>query len=269
LSLASSKTPRSAEPAFDLDYSIHDFEADPHRDTQLFFRRINRAMLEEGAVVGGRVLDVACGAGHMAMSLHQQGAQAWGLDASGEMLGIGRWLFPNDQIMLIRGIGESLPFRSGSFDRVICKGSLDHFVDPYTFMGEAARITAPDGRVVIALANYESLSCRLGKFREQLIQTTVRGNGKPRRGYWEIPHDHFHKGTLPFVEGLGGDYLQLERCYGISLLWLLPRWGALLDRLPRNVSLGCWAAADRLARGRPDWSDMIISVWRRYPEAAS
>jgi SAM-dependent methyltransferase len=269
LSLASSKTPPSAKPAFDLDYSIHDFEADPHRDTQLFFARINRAILQEGVVPGGRVLDVACGAGHMAMSLHHHGCEAWGVDPSGEMLGIGRWLFPNDKLMLVRGIGESLPFRSGSFDRVVCKGSLDHFVDPYVFMREAARIVAPEGRVVIALANYESVSCKLGLLRERLIQTVVRSNGALRRGYWEIPDDHFHKGQLSFVEGLGGSWLQLERCYGISLLWLLPRWGKLLDRLPKELSLGCWAALDRVARGRPAWADMIISVWRRYPEGAS
>ncbi len=269
MSLASSKTPPSAKLAYDLDYSIHDFQADPHRDTRLFFRRINQAMVDGGATAPGRVLDVACGAGHLAMSLLERGCEAWGLDASGEMLGIGRWLFPNDRLILVRGISESLPFRSGSFDRVLCKGSLDHFVDPHAFMREAARIIRPDGRVVIALANYESLSCRLGKLRERFIQTLLHDHDRARPGYWEIPHDHFHKGELSFVRSLGGPSLELERCFGISLLWLFPRWGSFLDVLPKPVSLGCWAALDRIARGRPDWADMIISVWRRYPEGAS
>jgi SAM-dependent methyltransferase len=268
LSLASSKSAPSAEPAYDLDYSIHDFQADPHRDTQLFFSRINAVMLREGDPAGGRVLDVACGAGHMAMRLRERGNEAWGLDASDEMLGIGRWIFSREAPPFVRGIGEALPFRDGAFDRIICKGSLDHFVDPYAFMREASRIVSPEGRVVIALANYESVSCRLGETIERLRRTVIRSNGAPRRGYWEIPHDHFHKGKLSFVESLGGSWLELERCYGISLLWLFPRWGRLLDRLPQGLGVGCWAALDRIARERPAWADMIISVWRHHGGAS-
>ena len=265
MSLAPSKTPPSAAPSFDLEYTIQDSQFDPRRDSQFLFRRTDEVMLREGAVAGGRTLDVACGAGTFTMGLRQRGAEAWGIEPSPEMLGMCRWLFPADQVVLVRGIGEVLPVRDGSFDRVICKGSLDHFVDPRAFMREAARVLRPDGRVVIALANFESLSCRLGRFRERLVQPFLRNGQRPRRRYWEVHHDHHHKGELSFVQQLGGDWLQLERCYGLSLFWQFPRWGALLDQLPTPMATGLWLGLNRIAYRLPSMADMIIAVWRRCP----
>ena len=112
------------------------------------------------------------------------------------------------------------------------------------FMREAARITRPDGRVVIALANFESVSCKLGRASDRLMRRLRR----PRpawRPYWEMPEDHNVKGDLPYVRSLGGDWLVLDRCTGISLLWLFSRYGALLDRLPERM------ATRDLERARP------------------
>lgn len=258
---APAKSRPSAEPSFDLDYSIHDFEVDQHRDSQFLFRRSEEVLLREG-LAGGKTLDVACGAGHLAARLQERGVQGWGLDPSQEMLGISRWLFTADQVILVRGIAESLPFRDGSFDRVICKGSLDHFVDPHDFMREAARVIKPGGRVIVALANYESLSCRLGRLRYQLAQILLRRPPVPVRPYWQPPSDHYHKGDLAFVRGLGGRRLRLERCYGISLMWPASGWGTALERLPRHAADALLVALDQIASRTPELADMIVSVWR-------
>jgi SAM-dependent methyltransferase len=162
----------------------------------------------------------------------------------------------------VRSIAETLPFADAAFDRVICQGSLDHFADPPAFMREAARVLRPDGRIVIALANFESLSCRLGRAADR----AKRRLGRPRppwRPYWQIPDDHNVKGDLRYVRSLGADALVLDRLFGISLLWLFSRYGALLDRLPEGVARRLWHVMDRLARRRPQHADMIISVWRK------
>jgi len=194
LSLAPSKKPPSARPSFDLDYSIHDFEVDPHVDSQFLYKRVEQVMLDEACVPGGRSLDVACGAGQLAVAIHERGGEGWGLEPSNEMLGISRWLFPADKAVLARGVAEHLPFRAGSFDRVTCQGSLDHFVDPRAFMREAARLVKPGGYVIVALANYESLSCRIGRLWHRLDREVFRRPPPPHRKYWEIPADHFHRG---------------------------------------------------------------------------
>jgi SAM-dependent methyltransferase len=228
---------------------------DPHRDGQFLYHRIEEAMLEEGTRAGGRTLDVACGVGKLATEVTARGGEGWGLEPSKEMLGLGRWVYPDGRAALVRGVAETLPFRDGSFDRIICQGSLDHFVAPQDFMQEAARVMRPDGRLIIALANYESLSCRLGR-------SLLRWRRAAGRPYWQIPPDHNHKGDLAFVQQLGSGRLRLERCYGISLLWQFPRWGRCLNVLPGRPAGIVLSALDRLAYRAPALADMIVSVWR-------
>ena len=226
-------------------------------------------MLREGSAGGGRTLDVACGVGRLTLGLHERGGEAWGLEPSQQMLGLGQWLFPGRDVVLVRGVAEALPFRAGSFDRVICQGSLDHFVEPLGFMREAARLLHPGGRVVITIGNYESLSCRLGRLRRSLERALFRRHAPSERPYWQMPPDHNHKGGPSFVRGLGGGALHLERWYGISLLWLVRGWGTWLDRLPRRLAYTLLGALDRVAYRAPVWADLIVSVWRPWPTEES
>jgi SAM-dependent methyltransferase len=177
------------------------------------------------------------------------------------MLLLGRWLFPATDSVLVRGIAESLPFRDAAFDRIVCQGSLDHFVAPDDFMRETARLLRPGGRVVIALANYDSLSCRLGRAAYRFGRR-ARLPVAQHRQYWEIPPDHFHRGDLRFVRQLGGSHLQLERCYGLSMMWLCYSWGKFVDWLPDRVADRLLHRLQGLAHARPSLADMIVSVWR-------
>ena len=262
MSSAPSKSPPSPEPTFDLAYSVHDFEVSPHRDNQFLTRCMEKALLAETAAPGTRTLDVACGVGQLTARLHRVGCESVGLEPSPEMAGVSRWLYPAEQVVLVRGIAEALPFRSESFDRILCQGSLDHFVDPRAFMREARRLLRPGGRVIIALANYESLSCRIGRAAAQLQRRLLRRSRPPHRPYWQPPPDHLHMGDLPFVRTLGGAALDLERCYGISLLWLVSGWGRWLDGQPRFVAEALLRTLNRCARPLPLFADMIVSVWR-------
>lgn len=255
-----------ATPDFDLTYSIDDFLAGTTRDSVWIYEAIENAMVDLATEVpGGRVLDVACGTGKVAMRIAERGCAAVGAEASQEMIGLGRYIQPTSKAVMVRSIAESLPFPDSTFDRVICQGSLDHFVDGHAFMREAARVTKPDGRVVIALANFESLSCRLGRNVDRIKWRLGRPR-PPWRRYWETPEDHNVKGDLPYVRSLGGNVLELDRCFGLSILWLMFGWGSLLDRLPEGLARRAWASLNSFANRRPWHSDMIISVWRR-PDA--
>ncbi|MCH7719269.1 MAG: hypothetical protein IIB21_07345, partial [Chloroflexi bacterium] len=132
---------------------------------------------------------------------------------------------------------------------------------------EAAGIVKPSGSVIIALANYESLSCHLGRLLSRLASDLLRGPKQDDRPYWRPPPDHYHKGELSFVRQLGENGLRLKSCYGISLLWLLRGWddwcwGEWLDERPRPFAEAILTTLDRIAYRTPALADMIISVWR-------
>ncbi len=255
-------TVETRPPDVDLTYSLHDFEAGTHRDSQYLYQAIEDVMVDSATQVRhGRVLDVACGTGKLSMRIDQAGCYSVGCEASTEMIGVGRYVHPESRATMVRSIAETLPFADASFDRVICQGSLDHFADAHAFMREAARTLKPDGRVVIALANFESLSCKLGRSVDRI----KRRLGRPRppwRPYWIIPEDHNVKGDMAFIRGLGGNALALDGVRGISLLWLFSGYGEALDALPGSAARAIWRSLDAAARLRPQASDMIISVWR-------
>ena len=264
MSSVPSKTPPSAEPAVDLDYSVDDFDFEVEHlpDSTFLFQRMEDALVREGTVSGGRTLDVACGVGKLAARFQQAGGEAWGMEPSADMLALSRFVIARDAVALARGVAETLPFQDATFDSIVCMGALDHFVKPRSFMQEAARILKPNGHVVIALANYDSLSCRIGRPIQQAASRILRLRPK-ERPYWRPPDDHIHRGNLAFVRSLGGSDLVLDRCYGVSLLWLFPGWGWLLALMPAKLRQAAAGTLDRLARGNAALADTIISVWRK------
>jgi SAM-dependent methyltransferase len=249
---------------------MQDFEpgADTGRDSLFYHQRTDQAVLDEVARrPAGRVLDVACGSGALAARLGEVGWEAWGLEASGHMLGLGRWQGFDQQAVMVRGIAEALPFRDGSFDRVLCKGSLDHFADQAAFMEEAARILRPDGRLVMALANFDALSRRLGRG----IHAIARALGAPGpagRPYWEPPPTHTVRGDLAYVQSLGGRRFALEGCYGVSLLHYFRPWRIIVNRLPPRLGWAAMTVLDGVARRWPAAGDMIVAVWRPHRPGA-
>jgi SAM-dependent methyltransferase len=249
---------------FDLDYAIEEDmpPGRPTRDSQYIFARMPRVVTEIAARPGERVLDVGCGFGGPVALLRQQGCEAWGLDASYDLAWYTRHRFLDEGCApAVCGTAEQLPFRNGTFDRIICQGSLDHFAKPRSFMSEVARVLRPNGRAVIAISNYDSLSCRLGRnlyrMKDQRGVDVYRG-----RNYWQIPTNHTFKGTYNVLVRLGAPHLDLVECRGISMFWLFHRWTRLVETLPRFPAISLIAAADRLAYHVPQLADIVVSVWR-------
>jgi len=251
----------------DLHYSIEQFYFDQQRDSRWYLRRIGEAVLETAGPAPSAArpaLDVACGTGEQAARLSRLGWRTVGVDASEEMLRLGRYISWDvlRSVRLIRSVAEVLPFQDASFDLVICQGSLDHFAQPRLFMSEAARVLAPGGRLVVALANYDSLSCRLGRF----VHAVGERLDTPRPSdlaYWETPIDHTFKGTFRLLARLGTEGLELERAFGISLLQFNMAWRLGLKALPATVARALWRTMDALGRRLPELADTGIAVWRK------
>ena len=99
------------------------------------------------------VLDVACGAGHVAEQLAPHVRQVVGVDLTRALLDAGAARLRDagvDNVLLQEGTVAGLPFVDASFDLVVCRTALHHFVDPERAVDEMRRVCRPGGRVVVA-----------------------------------------------------------------------------------------------------------------------
>jgi SAM-dependent methyltransferase len=164
-------------------------------------------------------------------------------------------------VLWVRAWSEALPFRSDSFDGAFCKGSLDHFDDPVACIAETARVTRPGGHVVFAVANFESLGCRILRGLDGLKRVLGQGSTSGRRHY-DVPSDHFTRYDGDLLRTQLERHLVLQSWVGVSLLWGVRGWAALLDRLPGPFAQALLRVADRIARAVPGWADVIVATGR-------
>jgi ubiquinone/menaquinone biosynthesis C-methylase UbiE len=99
------------------------------------------------------VLDIAAGTGHVARALAPAVRAVVALDATVAMLDEGRAAADAAglrNLVFQRGDAAALPFLDGSFDLVVTRFAVHHFVDPAGPVAEMARCVRPGGRVVVA-----------------------------------------------------------------------------------------------------------------------
>jgi SAM-dependent methyltransferase len=235
-------------------------------DSEFLFDRMTELTLDSALPGAGRlVLDVASGVGQDSIALAARGATVVGVEPSSRMTGMAQ-LFAADKQgpmpVWVRGWSDLLPFATGTFNACICKGALDHFDRPEQAIAEMARVTSVDGRVVLAIANFESMACRVGRavddFRQDALGMRVL---RERRGY-DAPSDHFTRYELDLMREQADRHLELELVEGVSVGWGMPGWSKLVDRLPRAMGSGLIQALDWLARRVPEWSDVVVLAGR-------
>ena len=231
----------------------------------LFSRMAERTLRATRAGSGRRVLDVAAGLGQDASALGARGAWAVAAEPSARMTALARLVqekLPGSPPIRVRAWSDALPFAAHSFDAVFCKGSLDHFDRPRAAIAEMARVAKPDGRVVLAVANFASAACRaaqrLDAFREGWLgRTLARG-----RRHYDVPHDHFTRYELALMREQASESLELEVVEGVSLAWGFPGWARAVERLPAPVAGAALQALDGLARRLPGLADVVILAGR-------
>lgn len=72
-------------------------------------------------------------------------------------------LYSLSSALLVRGVGESLPFPKESCDVVFFLSMLDHVTNPEKVLLEARSVLQPGGIVIISLQNYQSWQRRLAR----------------------------------------------------------------------------------------------------------
>jgi SAM-dependent methyltransferase len=258
----------------DLDRDMRDvIPAGTTRDSEYLFARMTDRTLDLARPEGGRrVLDVASGFGQDAIAMAARGAWAVGAEPSSRMTALAALESAKARGPLpswIRAWSDALPFAADSFDAVICKGALDHFDRPHLAIAEMARVTRPDGRVVLAIANFDSLSCRVARRTDQLREAWL-GFPVPRgRRHYDVPSDHFTRYELALMREQASRHLVLEVVEGISLAWGLPAWTRSVGRLPAPVAQTALEGLDWLARRVPALSDVVVLAGRPRRSAST
>ena len=100
-----------------------------------------------------RVVDIGCGPGTAVRHAARQGAAATGVDPDPAMLRLARWITalrrPPD-VSWLQGRAEKLPLPDDQATVVWAISSAHHWEDRGTGIGEAWRVLAPGGRLVLA-----------------------------------------------------------------------------------------------------------------------
>jgi len=100
----------------------------------------------------GRLLDVGTGTGRMAELFADSARHITALDHSPDMLRLARTRLqhlPAGKVDLVQGDFAQLPFTAANFDTVLFHQVLHYAQAPEAVLAEAARVTAPGGRIAI------------------------------------------------------------------------------------------------------------------------
>ncbi|MBV8950856.1 MAG: methyltransferase domain-containing protein [Actinobacteria bacterium] len=98
------------------------------------------------------VLEVACGAGHVAEAIAPHVRVVVGVDLTPELLDAGAQRLRDcglRNVVLQQGNAASLPFVDASFDVVCCRSSLHHFHDRDRAVHEMVRTCRSGGRIAV------------------------------------------------------------------------------------------------------------------------
>lgn len=117
-------------------------------------------LAEEKIAPGSRILDLGCGPGIVAAELSKAGYRVSCMDFSSRLLLRARDMLKEETRFspsFVQADGHSLPYRSGSFDGIVCIGVTSWVSDPVVVMREIARVLRPGGTLVITAVNMYSI----------------------------------------------------------------------------------------------------------------
>jgi len=105
------------------------------------------------------VLDAGCGEGRHTFACFRRDCSILGMDLDKKSLLKARWVLGemkkrkdgNGNALFLRGDALSFPFRTGTFDKVICSEVIEHVRDDRLGVQELARILKDRGRIAITV----------------------------------------------------------------------------------------------------------------------
>lgn len=174
---------------------------------QRAWQRRRHAIITPQASPGTRTLDVGCGSSRILRDI----APVVGLDVQFRKLRYMR----RYGIPLVNGDIFRLPFPDRTFDTVICSEVIEHIPGDDRPFAEMARVTKPDGLLILGTPDYGRRSWRV---IEAMYARLAPG------GYADEHITHYDHATLPeYVAGFGYEHLRTEYVFGSEMILTFKR----------------------------------------------
>lgn len=131
------------------------------------------------------VLDYGCGIGSLSGKLN--GKLIVGIDISKSLIRIAKKKYKR---FFIIADGETLPFKRGTFDKIIGRGVLHHLPNPKTGASEVKRVVKPNGKIIFSEPNNKNVVILLIR---KILKTFKSSYSKEQKSF----SSEFIKGLFP------------------------------------------------------------------------
>jgi 2-polyprenyl-6-hydroxyphenyl methylase/3-demethylubiquinone-9 3-methyltransferase len=193
----------------------------------------------------GRVLDLGCAQGNVALLLAEAGREAWAVDLRPEFLEYAGRKYERGNFVRCAANAESLPLASGAFELAVWGEMIEHVAYPEKVLREIRRVLRPGGHLLLSTPNGRRLRTGLPTFgqvadRAPLVAKQFQPDSDghlflfARRELEELlaasgfrVREHIYYGT-PWLTG------RLGFRYWMS--WMRPPWRSSLDRLTLKMA---------------------------------
>jgi SAM-dependent methyltransferase len=140
-------------------------------------------------LAGRRVLDVGCGTGNAAILAAATGASVTGVDPAPRLLEVARGRAAAEGLgaTFVAGDAANLPVGDGAVDATLSVFAVIFAPDPRAAAAELARVTAPDGRVVLAAWIPGGAISQVTRIWREAVQRALDAPAGPPPFDWHEP----------------------------------------------------------------------------------
>lgn len=257
-----SQEPRSSRPGERPGSSFHEFEQAGWEDPTVagtydeHLSRVTTQSVEallDGAGVreGSRVLDVATGAGYVAVAAAARGARATGIDFSATQVRMASERNPD--VRFEHGDAEALPFEPDSFDAVVSGFGMCHLPDPDRALREAFRVLRAGGRIAFTVWAPPERAVAIGA-----LYAAVRAHGRLDTGLPVGPNFFLFSDPEPCARALTSAGFASPSYREVPQFWRVTDPDDLFDVIAR----GTVRAAATLRAQSPEARQVIREAMR-------
>lgn len=170
------------------------------------------------------ILDVGSGTGRYTTKFLREKKRIVSLDLSMQMLKITKEKVKSSKFIEVQGDAEALPFKSNSFNSLICNLAFDHFSNSDIAISEFERVLKKKGKCIISVYNSNTLNRFKRKLKLPCTLVPFKTENSGPILVYEV--GHCARELKPMLEKYGFNVDSIKFC---SYFWAFPFVGRLFN----------------------------------------